>query len=69
MRIGVGQVGITWLVALPGPTREVRAGLERLLEGLGKGWGKAATAEHVASGIRAQWRGPGAHHYHQDPAE
>jgi molybdenum cofactor synthesis domain-containing protein len=69
VRIGVGQVGITWLVALPGPTREVRAGLERLLEALGKGWEKAATAEHVASGIRAQWRGQGAHHRHQDSAE
>jgi molybdenum cofactor synthesis domain-containing protein len=69
VRIAVGQVGITWLVALPGPTREVQAGLERLLESFGKGLGKAAAAEHVASGIRAQWRGPGGHHRQKDPAE
>lgn len=69
VRIGVGQGGISWFVALPGPTREVQAGLERLLEAFGKGWGKAATAEHVASGIRAHWRGPGAHHRRKDPAE
>ena len=63
VRIGVGQIGITWLVALPGPTREARIGLDRLIEALEKGWGKEETAEHVASGIRAKWRGHGAHHH------
>jgi molybdenum cofactor synthesis domain-containing protein len=59
VRIAVGKVGLSWLVALPGPTREVQAGLERLLEALGKGWDEKQTAEHIASALRGKWRGHG----------
>jgi molybdenum cofactor synthesis domain-containing protein len=69
VRIGVGQVGIIWIVTLPGPTREARIGVDRLLEGLEKGWGKVATAEHIAVGIRAKWRGHGVHHHQKDQPE
>jgi len=63
VRVGVGQVGITWLVSLPGPTREAGIGVERLIEALEKGWGKTEAAEHIAAGIGAKWRGHGTHHY------
>jgi molybdenum cofactor synthesis domain-containing protein len=59
VRVAVGKVGLSWLVALPGPTREVQAGLERLLEALGKGWDEKQTAEHIASALRGKWRGHG----------
>jgi hypothetical protein len=59
VRIAVGKVGLSWLVALPGPTREVQVGLERLLEALGKGWDGKQTGEHIASALRGKWRGHG----------
>ena len=59
VRIAVGKVGLSWLVALPGPTREVQVGLERLLEALGKGWDEKQTAEYIASALRGKWRGHG----------
>ncbi len=61
VRIAVGEAGISRLAALPGPTREVEIGLERLLEALEKGMKKEEIAEHVASGLRGKWRG---HHRH-----
>jgi len=65
LRIAVGKVGLSWLVALPGPTREVRVGLERLLEAMGKGWAEKQTAEHIASGLREKWRGHGVRPCHE----
>jgi len=59
VRIAVGKVGLSRLVALPGPTREVQVGLERLLEALGKEWDEKQTAEHIASALRGKWRGHG----------
>ena len=59
VRIAVGKVGLSRIVALPGPTREVQVGLERLLEALGKGWDEKQTAEHIASALRGKWRGHG----------
>jgi len=56
VRIAVGRVGISRIVALPGPTREVKEGLERVLEGLAKDWDKGQIAEHIASGLREKWR-------------
>ncbi len=69
VRIGVGQVGITWLVSLPGPTREAGIGVDRLLEALEKSWGKTEMAEHIAAGIRAKWRGHGVHHHQKSQPE
>jgi molybdenum cofactor synthesis domain-containing protein len=63
VRIAVGRVGLSCLIALPGPTREVAVGLERLVEGLKTGLGEKELAEHVAAGIRVGWRG----HGHQPP--
>jgi molybdenum cofactor synthesis domain-containing protein len=56
VRIAVGKVGIFRIVALPGPTREVKEGLERLLKALEKGWDKQQIAEHIASALRGKWR-------------
>jgi hypothetical protein len=69
VRIAVGEVGISRLVALAGPTREVRIGLERLLEALEKGIRKAEIAEHIASELRGRWRGHGPHHATKDHPE
>ena len=59
VRIAVGEVGISRFVALPGPTREVKLGLDRLLESQAKKWDKAETADHIASALRETWRGHG----------
>jgi molybdopterin biosynthesis enzyme len=56
VRIAVGKVGVSRLIALPGPTREVEVGLNRLLEGLDRGWDDVKIAEHIASGLRKKWR-------------
>jgi len=59
VRVAVGQVGFSRFVALPGPTREVQVGLERLLEGLQKEWGAKEISEHIASALREGWKGHG----------
>ena len=59
VRIAVGEVGISRFVALPGPTREVQLGLDRLLDALEQKWEKAETAEYIASALREKWRGHG----------
>jgi molybdenum cofactor synthesis domain-containing protein len=56
VRIAVGKVGVSRLIALPGPTREVEVGLNRLLEGLDRGWDDLKIAEHIASALREKWR-------------
>jgi molybdenum cofactor synthesis domain-containing protein len=56
VRIAVGKVGVSRLIALPGPTREVEVALNRLLEGLDRGWDDVKIAEHIASGLREKWR-------------
>lgn len=56
VRIAVGDVGISRFVALPGPTREVKLGLDRLLEALANRWDKDQTAEHIAAALREVWR-------------
>jgi len=65
VRIAVGEAGISRLLALPGPTREVEIGLECFLEALEKGIKKEEMAEHVASGLRGKWRG----HRHHPPRQ
>ncbi|TRZ90618.1 competence/damage-inducible protein A [bacterium] len=59
VRIAVGEVGISRFVALPGPTREVHLGLDRLLDALEQKWEKGETAEYIASALREKWRGHG----------
>jgi molybdenum cofactor synthesis domain-containing protein len=55
VRIAVGRVGISRIVALPGPHVEVREGCRALLAGLSGGLDDAALAEAVASAIRERW--------------
>ena len=57
VRVAVGKTGITRIIALPGPTREVEVGIDRLLEGLKKGWDENQIVEHIAAGLREKWRG------------
>jgi len=56
VRVGCGRIGDTWLIALPGPTREVRAALPALIAGLSGGLAPGALAEAIAEPIRALWR-------------
>ncbi len=70
VRIAVGRVGISRIIALPGPHAEVREGCQALLAGLSQGLADAALAETVASAIRERWltrMGKEEHsHGHQD---
>jgi len=55
VRIAVGRIGPTLLVALPGPHDEVRVAGEVLAAGLSRGIADAELAEGLASAIRARW--------------
>jgi molybdenum cofactor synthesis domain-containing protein len=55
VRIGVGRVGITTLVSLPGPHDEVRIGIAILRKGLAEGKGKLELANDIATGLRARF--------------
>ena len=67
VRIAVGRVGGTLLVALPGPNDEVQVGVRALLDGLGAGAGKEALAEGIAAKLRERLRqkqaGRAGHHH------
>lgn len=57
VRIAVGRLLDTLIVALPGPTDEVLLGLSALVEGLaGAGLGKAELAEKIADILRQRLR-------------
>ncbi|HTP51873.1 MAG TPA: molybdopterin-binding protein [Anaeromyxobacteraceae bacterium] len=56
VRVAVGNVGRTLVVALPGPNDEVQVGVEALVEGLAAGAGKAALAERIAVALRERLR-------------
>lgn len=56
VRIAVGNVGGTLVVALPGPNDEVQVGVEALVEGLAAGAGKDALAERIALALRERLR-------------
>ncbi len=53
VRIAVGQLADSLIVALPGPTDEVRASLDVLIAGLKSGFSKHALAEAIAETLRA----------------
>ncbi len=69
VRVAAGDVGGAIVVALPGPTREVRAAMPALLAALAAGAGPATIAEAVAAPIRDLWRDQHRHpddrHQHQ----
>lgn len=52
VRIAVGRVSGSLIVALPGPNDEVRVGVNALAEGLADAAGKEALAEGIASRLR-----------------
>lgn len=54
IRIAVGQVGFTTLVALPGPNDEVALCSDCLIEGITKGWSKEVLAGRLAKLLRAR---------------
>ncbi|MCG6534220.1 MAG: molybdopterin-binding protein, partial [Syntrophales bacterium LBB04] len=47
VKIGVGYLKPSFIIALPGPNQEVRAGMEVIIDGLKKGLGK----EELAAGL------------------
>lgn len=55
VRIGVGRVGPTLLVALPGPNDEVRTAIETLISGLKKGYDKQNLAEEIARTLKGKY--------------
>jgi molybdenum cofactor synthesis domain-containing protein len=56
VRIAVGKIGGTLVVALPGPNDEVQVGVGALLEGLAAGAGAAELAERIAEALRERLR-------------
>jgi len=55
VRIGVGRIGPTLLVALPGPNDEVRMSIETLISGLKKGYDKEKLAEEIARTLKGKY--------------
>jgi molybdenum cofactor synthesis domain-containing protein len=56
VRIAVGRVGVTRLIALPGPHEEAKLGCQILLECLKQGVDDAALAERIACVLRRRWQ-------------
>lgn len=52
VRIGVGQVQWTRVIALPGPTHEVQTALPIVVEGLQQGWDNNRLARTMAEALR-----------------
>ena len=55
VRIGVGKVGLSLIVTLPGPNEEVKIGLEVLLDGLKRGLDKYELAEELAKKLKRRY--------------
>ncbi|MGO9151863.1 molybdopterin-binding protein [Mycobacterium sp.] len=53
VRIGIGEVAWTRLIALPGPTREVEAALPIVVQGLERGWDDIRLAHALGKVLRA----------------
>jgi hypothetical protein len=56
VRIAVGRVGPTMLVALPGPHEEVRLSADVLLPALAEGRPDHEIAEALALALRERWQ-------------
>jgi molybdenum cofactor synthesis domain-containing protein len=54
VRIGLGEVAGSLVVCLPGPHEEATLGIEKLLDGLGRGLLLPELAEHIASALRSR---------------
>jgi molybdenum cofactor synthesis domain-containing protein len=55
VRIGVGKVGMSYVVALPGPHEEAKLGCNALIKGIKSGLDKNLLAETIASALRRRW--------------
>lgn len=66
VRIGVGVVGPSRMVALPGPHDEVMCAAPVLLRGLEENWDKETLADRLAAALADKWRrkGMGQPHHH-----
>ena len=56
VRVGVGQVGWSRVIALPGPTREVEAAMPVVIEALREGWDNQRFADNIATVLRDMLR-------------
>lgn len=56
VRIGVGQVGETLIIALPGPNDEVRIGMKVIVEALKQGTSKEDLSHKLVEALRDKWR-------------
>lgn len=63
VRIAVGQVGPSLLVALPGPHDEVELAASMLLPALAEGCGKAEIARRIAGVLAHKWTGEHVGHH------
>ena len=68
VRIGVGRVGLTTLVSLPGPHDEVEMTAPILVKMLADGSDKAVMAEALAEKLRDKWKKKSEqwHHHHSE---
>lgn len=68
VRIGVGQVGPSLLVTLPGPNDEVRLAMDVLLASLQQGLNKQGIADSLALALAQRWaeKTKARHHMHQN---
>ncbi|MET0909013.1 MAG: hypothetical protein ABWZ99_06040 [Ilumatobacteraceae bacterium] len=67
--VAAGRLDDVVIVALPGPTREVRAAIPALLEALASGARSDMIAEAIADPIRALWREHHPSHEHRHEHE
>jgi len=56
VRIAVGKISQTLIIALPGPNDEVQLGLEVLVKGLGSHWSKDQLAENIANSLKERMK-------------
>ncbi len=66
VRIGVGRVGESLIIALPGPTDEVKIGLNALIRGLNNNLSKEQIANLIAGELREVLRSKMKHCAHKD---
>ncbi|MBM4236967.1 MAG: competence/damage-inducible protein A [Euryarchaeota archaeon] len=55
VRVGVGTLGQSLIVALPGPNDEVRISMEILISDINGREGKAKMADHIANSLRSKY--------------
>ncbi|BEQ15605.1 molybdopterin-binding protein [Desulfoferula mesophila] len=64
VRLGVGRLGQSTMVTLPGPNDEVRLTWPVLSRGLSENWSKERLASHLADALRQKFLDRQPHHAH-----